>query len=117
MLVLDIVASNGSLGVGLYHSVGFRLRWRLSAVLFSRPAKDYCWEGSDVYKRSPRPVVTLTVVLACRGLVVASMGCFKRSKEDEDEKVRKEANKKIEKQLQRDKQLYRATHRLLLLGQ
>ena len=45
------------------------------------------------------------------------MGCFKRSKEDEDEKVRKEANKKIEKQLQRDKQLYRATHRLLLLGQ
>ena len=40
MLVLDIVASNGSLGVGLYHSVGFWLRWRLSAVLFSRPAKD-----------------------------------------------------------------------------
>ena len=43
-------------------------------------------------------------------------GCFNRSKEDEDEKVRKEANKKIERQLQRDKQLYRATHRLLLLG-
>ena len=76
-------------------------------MLFSRPATDYCWEGSGV-----------CVVLACRGLVVvASMGCFKRSKEDEDEKVRKEANKKIEKQLQRDKQLYRATHRLLLLGQ
>ncbi len=44
------------------------------------------------------------------------MGCFKPSKEDEDEKVRREANKKIEKQLQKDKQLYRATHRLLLLG-
>ena len=48
-----------------------------------------------------------------------SMGCFKLTgagKEDDDEKIRKEANKKIEKQLQKDKQLYRATHRLLLLG-
>ena len=45
-----------------------------------------------------------------------SMGCFKSSKEDEDEKVRREANKRIEKQLQKDKQTYRATHRLLLLG-
>ncbi|ELU11052.1 hypothetical protein CAPTEDRAFT_164626 [Capitella teleta] len=45
-----------------------------------------------------------------------AMGCFRPSKEDEDERVRKEANKKIEKQLQKDKQLYRATHRLLLLG-
>lgn len=44
------------------------------------------------------------------------MGCFAKNKEDEDEKNRKEANKKIEKQLQKDKQLYRATHRLLLLG-
>lgn len=35
---------------------------------------------------------------------------------DEDEKAKKEANKRIEKQLQKDKQLYRATHRLLLLG-
>ncbi|OWF48065.1 Guanine nucleotide-binding protein G(s) subunit alpha [Mizuhopecten yessoensis] len=35
---------------------------------------------------------------------------------DEDEKIKKEANKRIEKQLQKDKQLYRATHRLLLLG-
>ncbi|XP_025115362.1 guanine nucleotide-binding protein G(s) subunit alpha [Pomacea canaliculata] len=43
------------------------------------------------------------------------MGCF-RKKEDEDDKMRKEANKRIEKQLQKDKQLYRATHRLLLLG-
>ena len=44
------------------------------------------------------------------------MGCFKPSKEDEDEKVRREANRRIEKQLQKDKQAYRATHRLLLLG-
>jgi hypothetical protein len=44
------------------------------------------------------------------------MGCFTGSKENEDEKLKKEANKKIEKQLQKDKQLYRATHRLLLLG-
>ncbi|KAK6185529.1 guanine nucleotide-binding protein G(s) subunit alpha [Patella vulgata] len=43
------------------------------------------------------------------------MGCFRR-KEDEDDKMRKEANKRIERQLQKDKQLYRATHRLLLLG-
>lgn len=45
------------------------------------------------------------------------MGCFGGNKQDaEDEKWRKEANKRIEKQLQRDKQVYRATHRLLLLG-
>jgi len=46
------------------------------------------------------------------------MGCLngKLDKENEDEKSRREANKKIEKQLQKDKQMYRATHRLLLLG-
>lgn len=45
------------------------------------------------------------------------MGCFGGNKQDaEDEKWRREANKKIEKQLQKDKQVYRATHRLLLLG-
>jgi len=46
------------------------------------------------------------------------MGCFnaKPEKDNEDERIRKEANKKIEKQLQKDKQTYRATHRLLLLG-
>lgn len=44
------------------------------------------------------------------------MGCFRKTTGDEEEKVRKETNKKIEKQLQKDKQLYRATHRLLLLG-
>lgn len=46
------------------------------------------------------------------------MGCFngKPDKDTEDERIRREANKKIEKQLQKDKQTYRATHRLLLLG-
>lgn len=46
------------------------------------------------------------------------MGCLngKLDKENEDERNRREANKKIEKQLQKDKQTYRATHRLLLLG-
>ncbi|KAK3863079.1 hypothetical protein Pcinc_031109 [Petrolisthes cinctipes] len=34
----------------------------------------------------------------------------------EELKKRKEANKKINKQIQQDKQVYRATHRLLLLG-
>lgn len=45
------------------------------------------------------------------------MGCFRPSKDGEDDKLQKETNKRIEKQLQKDKQLYRATHRLLLLGQ
>jgi len=44
------------------------------------------------------------------------MGCFRAGKSDEDDEMRKEANRKIEKQLQKDKQAYRATHRLLLLG-
>mgnify|MGYP001507248169 FL=1 len=48
------------------------------------------------------------------------MGCFggSGSKNDaEEDKRRREANKRIEKQIQKDKQIYRATHRLLLLGQ
>jgi hypothetical protein len=47
------------------------------------------------------------------------MGCFgsASSKADQEEnKRRKEANKKINQQIQKDKQVYRATHRLLLLG-
>ncbi|XP_046912160.1 G protein alpha s subunit isoform X1 [Dermatophagoides farinae] len=47
------------------------------------------------------------------------MGCFggSGSKNDaEEDKRRREANKRIEKQIQKDKQIYRATHRLLLLG-
>lgn len=47
------------------------------------------------------------------------MGCFGGggSRDAEEDKKRKEANKKIEKQIQKDKQIYRATHRLLLLGE
>jgi len=44
------------------------------------------------------------------------MGCFGGKSGDEEERLRKETNKKIERQLQKDKQTYRATHRLLLLG-
>jgi len=44
------------------------------------------------------------------------MGCFAAARGDEDDKVRKEANRQIEKQIQKDKQSYKATHRLLLLG-
>lgn len=46
------------------------------------------------------------------------MGCLGNKTEDQrnEEKAQREANKKIEKQLQKDKQIYRATHRLLLLG-
>jgi len=52
------------------------------------------------------------LALQCTG----GMGCFRAGKTDEDDEMRKEANRKIEKQLQKDKQAYRATHRLLLLG-
>ncbi|GAV09411.1 hypothetical protein RvY_18958 [Ramazzottius varieornatus] len=47
------------------------------------------------------------------------MGCFSTSRtqtDPEDDRLQKEQNKKIEQQLQKDKQVYRATHRLLLLG-
>ncbi|KAJ3602598.1 hypothetical protein NHX12_030350 [Muraenolepis orangiensis] len=47
------------------------------------------------------------------------MGCLGNSKTEDqrnEEKAQREANKKIDKQLQKDKQMYRATHRLLLLG-
>ena len=67
-------------------------------------------DGHKGWKIAEETTATIRPIRAC------SMGCFKPSKEDEDEKVRREANKKIEKQLQKDKQLYRATHRLLLLG-
>lgn len=43
------------------------------------------------------------------------MGCF-GSKEDEETKLRRETNKRIEMQLKKDKTNYKATHRLLLLG-
>lgn len=51
----------------------------------------------------------------------AGMGCLGNSSktaEDQgvDEKERREANKKIEKQLQKERLAYKATHRLLLLG-
>lgn len=45
------------------------------------------------------------------------MGNSKTEDQRNEEKAQREANKKIEKQLQKDKQIYRATHRLLLLGE
>lgn len=54
-------------------------------------------------------------------LLANVMGCFggsnSRNDSAEEDRKRKEANKRIEKQIQKDKQIYRATHRLLLLGQ
>ncbi|XP_078100451.1 guanine nucleotide-binding protein G(olf) subunit alpha-like [Sander vitreus] len=46
------------------------------------------------------------------------MGCLggKTDEERLDEKAKREANKKIERQLQKERQAYKATHRLLLLG-
>lgn len=45
-----------------------------------------------------------------------SMGCFRQGSENDDDRLRKEANKRIERQLAKDKILYKGTHRLLLLG-
>ena len=44
-----------------------------------------------------------------------AMGCFGNNN-NEDEKKQKDTSKRIEKQLRDDKIAYRATHRLLLLG-
>uniref|UniRef100_H3CFJ0 GNAS complex locus n=1 Tax=Tetraodon nigroviridis TaxID=99883 RepID=H3CFJ0_TETNG len=46
------------------------------------------------------------------------MGCLggKTDEERLDEKSKRDANKKIERQLQKERQAYKATHRLLLLG-
>lgn len=53
------------------------------------------------------------------GLGRRKMGCLGNSKTEDqriDEKAQRETNKKIEKQLQKERQAYKATHRLLLLG-
>ena len=44
-----------------------------------------------------------------------SMGCFGK-RETEEEKDLRRRNKKIDEQIKNDKQKYKATHRLLLLG-
>ena len=51
----------------------------------------------------------------------AKMGCIGTKippgdEIDNDEKARRDASKRIEKQLEKDKKDYKATHRLLLLG-
>ena len=42
--------------------------------------------------------------------------CLLLQEEAEEEKRQRKTNKEIERQIQKDKQVYRATHRLLLLG-
>ncbi|XP_071174037.1 guanine nucleotide-binding protein G(s) subunit alpha-like isoform X3 [Mytilus edulis] len=48
------------------------------------------------------------------------MGCFKpkggTGDDHEEDKLRKQINKRIDEELKKEKQVYRATHRLLLLG-
>lgn len=44
-----------------------------------------------------------------------SMGCFGRRETEEERNIRKR-NKRIDEQIKTDKQKYKATHRLLLLG-
>lgn len=48
-----------------------------------------------------------------------TMGCFgsaESKQSDDDDRLQKRRSEQITKQLQKDKQIYRATHRLLLLG-
>lgn len=52
---------------------------------------------------------------------LAAMGCFgnrdsQQAAGAEDTRIQKRVNDQINRQLQKDKQVYRATHRLLLLG-
>nr|XP_040023052.1 LOW QUALITY PROTEIN: guanine nucleotide-binding protein G(olf) subunit alpha-like [Gasterosteus aculeatus aculeatus] len=73
---------------------------------------------------SPPPLIALVVYLLVPvGYILTSvtpveMGCLGGKTEEErlDEKAKREANKKIERQLQKERQTYKATHRLLLLG-
>lgn len=70
--------------------------------------------------RPPSPFFPLLgLPFFCFAFPSGKMGCLGNSKTEDqrnEEKAQREANKKIEKQLQKDKQIYRATHRLLLLG-
>lgn len=74
---------------------------------------------------SPPPLIALVVYLLVPvGYILTSvtpveMGCLGGKTEEErlDEKAKREANKKIERQLQKERQTYKATHRLLLLGE
>ena len=71
----------------------------------------------DNRQQEARPGFLAYLCLDCRPY---DMGCFgsAASKQDADEsKKQKEKNKKINQQIQKDKQVYRATHRLLLLGE
>lgn len=81
-----------------------------------RAAKIGNWCGNETRPRDVCVCLRLgSAPLECTNV----MGCFGSAgaRTDPDEnKRRKEANKKINKQIQRDKQVYRATHRLLLLG-
>ncbi|KAG8009696.1 Guanine nucleotide-binding protein G(s) subunit alpha [Nibea albiflora] len=77
----------------------------------------------------PGLIVSLFVLIQIRNcsgsgsdlvdFVFFEMGCLGGKTEEErlDEKAKREANKKIERQLQKERQAYKATHRLLLLGE
>ena len=45
------------------------------------------------------------------------MGCLSLKSVPEEDKNAKESNKIIEKHLEKEKRLYKSTHRLLLLGE
>lgn len=88
---------------------GFRIHWSF-VPLWSATSLN-CTPSS--HPPGPHPVIIINTSLSQK------MGCLGNSKTEDqrnEEKVQRENNKKINKQLQKDKQIYRATHRLLLLG-
>jgi guanine nucleotide-binding protein G(s) subunit alpha len=54
----------------------------------------------------------------CRSIAAMGLSCVPSASAagDDDHKEAKKVNKQIEEQLQKDKTVFRATHRLLLLG-
>lgn len=70
--------------------------------------------GGDIF------VVWLSTKTGKISSILYSMGCFKpkggTGDDHEEEKAKRQINKRIEEELKKEKQVYRATHRLLLLG-
>lgn len=73
------------------------------------------WAAGDG-QRDPYQCCLATIFLEIGPDVMGCFGSASSKADQEESKRRKEANKRINQQIQRDKQVYRATHRLLLLG-
>lgn len=91
----------------------FRIHWS-----FSSPPPSP-WPRHPHHLSSSVPPASHLILIPLLWNLFQKMGCLGNTKTEDqrnEEKVQRENNKKINKQLQKDKQIYRATHRLLLLG-